>query len=218
MQNVTLTKGSIFDAGGNRLTNIGNATAETDATTLVQVKDLISHATTNARNLNTTNLTVGNATVTNGTITNLNSTNGTITNLDSDNITANNGMFNTTLVSKGETTLSGNTIIGGGAGTSFTVAKDTKVDMDGNVVGNIGDGNISQGSKEGVTGGQLYTAIQNFSNVTDKGMNFTGNDGVIVNRKLGETLTVKGSLGDSVDADILIFARFLMQQPALLKS
>ncbi|OOF65108.1 hypothetical protein BKL51_06035 [Rodentibacter sp. Ppn85] len=133
-----------------------------------------------------TNVTTTNLTATNGTITNLNSTNGT---------------FSNSLVSTGNTILSGNTNVGG-EGKTFTVANGTKLDMGGNVISNITDGNISAGSKDAITGGQLHTTIQNITNsLTNQGMNFTGNNGEIIMRKLGETLTVQGSLAADKKAD-----------------
>ncbi|TGY45050.1 hypothetical protein E5343_12695, partial [Rodentibacter caecimuris] len=157
-------------------------------------------------NLNSTNGTITNLNSTNGTITNLNSTNGTITNLNSTNgtitnLTSENGTFSNNLTSTGETLLSGNTTVGG-QGKTFTVANGTKVDMGGNVISNITDGNISEGSKDAITGGQLHSTIQNITtSLTNQGMNFTGNNGVVVTRKLGETLTVQGSLAENKEAD-----------------
>ncbi|WP_303011643.1 ESPR-type extended signal peptide-containing protein, partial [Rodentibacter pneumotropicus] len=143
--------------------------------------------TTTTKDLNVTN---------NATVNNLTATNGTITNLTSEN-----GTFSKNLTSTGETLLSGNTTIGGQDKT-FTVANGTKVDMGGNVISNITDGNISAGSKDAITGGQLHSTIQNITtNLTNQGMNFTGNNGVVVTRKLGETLTVQGSLAENKEAD-----------------
>ncbi|WP_131826221.1 beta strand repeat-containing protein, partial [Rodentibacter pneumotropicus] len=160
------------------LTVKGNSTVKGDSTV---------EGTTTTKDLNVTN---------NATVNNLTATNGTITNL-----TSANGTFSNNLTSTGETLLSGNTTVGG-QGKTFTVANGTKVDMGGNVISNITDGNISEGSKDAITGGQLHTTIQNITNsLTNQGMNFTGNNGVVVTRKLGETLTVQGSLAENKEAD-----------------
>ncbi|TGZ98570.1 beta strand repeat-containing protein, partial [Rodentibacter pneumotropicus] len=160
------------------LTVKGNSTVKGDSTV---------EGTSTTKDLNVTN---------NATVNNLTATNGTITNL-----TSANGTFSNNLTSTGETLLSGNTTVGG-QGKTFTVANGTKVDMGGNVISNITDGNISEGSKDAITGGQLHTTIQNITNsLTNQGMNFTGNNGEIIARKLGEMLTIQGSLAAEKEAD-----------------
>ncbi|OOF48734.1 hypothetical protein BKK54_10255, partial [Rodentibacter genomosp. 1] len=159
--NVSLGANSNFNAGGNRLTNVSAATQDNDATTLSQVKGLISNATTNATNINTTNL---------------NSTDGT---------------FNSTLTSKGETTLSGNTTVGGKDKT-FNIANGTTVNMGGNVLTNIAEGT---NATDAATKGQLDKMAQNITNnltaLSNNPLTFTGNSGSTA-RKLGETLTISG--------------------------
>ncbi|OOH84993.1 hypothetical protein BMT54_12045, partial [Pasteurellaceae bacterium 15-036681] len=88
-----------------------------------------------------------------------------------------------------DTVISGNTTIGG-ANTSFNIANGTKVDMGGNVISNITSGKVESGSRDAVTGDQLYQTI---TTLTDTGLTFAGNEGV-TNRRLGETLNISGSL------------------------
>ncbi|VEJ52154.1 YadA-like family protein [Neisseria weaveri] len=70
------------------------------------------------------------------------------------------------------------------------------------VISNLAKGLVAQGSKEAVTGDQLF-AVQEQLNanigVVEKGLNFTGNSGNF-NRKLGENVTVKGGLANTVAA------------------
>ena len=54
---------------------------------------------------------------------------------------------------------------------------------------NVAAGKVSQDSTDAVNGSQLYSAVKR---LTDTGLTFQGNDEQEVQRKLGETLTLKG--------------------------
>ncbi len=68
---------------------------------------------------------------------------------------------------------------------------------------NVADGEISSASKDAVNGSQLYslqdeltTNINNTNVNVNKGLSFKGNKGNEFNKKLGDTVTVKGSLAN----------------------
>ncbi|WP_269915074.1 ESPR-type extended signal peptide-containing protein, partial [Acinetobacter sp. HY1485] len=66
----------------------------------------------------------------------------------------------------------------------------------GQTVSNIANGELSSTSTDAVTGSQLNQTNENVTAAqatADKGLSFTGNTGIAVNKKLGETLTIKGS-------------------------
>ena len=75
----------------------------------------------------------------------------------------------------------------------------------GNVITGLANGAVAQGSQEAVTGDQLFAvqeqAKKNLGEI-EKGLNFTGNSGNF-NRKMGETVNVKGGLAntDAASAD-----------------
>ncbi|AVQ20447.1 hypothetical protein C4N15_01730 [Fusobacterium necrophorum subsp. funduliforme] len=54
---------------------------------------------------------------------------------------------------------------------------------------NVAAGKVSQDSTDAINGSQLFSAVQK---LTDTGLNFQGNDEQEVQRKLGQTLTLKG--------------------------
>ncbi|XGU47546.1 YadA-like family protein [Fusobacterium necrophorum subsp. funduliforme] len=54
---------------------------------------------------------------------------------------------------------------------------------------NVAAGKVSQDSTDAVNGSQLFSAVQK---LTDTGLNFQGNDEQEVQRKLGQTLTLRG--------------------------
>ncbi|WP_373779300.1 ESPR-type extended signal peptide-containing protein, partial [Neisseria dentiae] len=72
----------------------------------------------------------------------------------------------------------------------------------GNVISNVANGSVAQGSTEAVTGDQLYAIQQQLNNSVgsvNQGLSFTGNSGNF-NRKMGENTTIKGSLANDVAA------------------
>src|SRR3712207_8167639 len=54
---------------------------------------------------------------------------------------------------------------------------------------NVAAGKVSQDSTDAINGSQLFSAVQK---LTDTGLTFQGNDDKLVQRKLGETLALKG--------------------------
>ncbi|CAL7882503.1 Hemolysin [Fusobacterium necrophorum subsp. funduliforme] len=54
---------------------------------------------------------------------------------------------------------------------------------------NVAAGKVSQDSTDAINGSQLFSAVQK---LTDTGLTFQGNDDKLVQRKLGETLVLKG--------------------------
>ncbi|WP_080713006.1 YadA-like family protein [Fusobacterium necrophorum] len=54
---------------------------------------------------------------------------------------------------------------------------------------NVAAGKVSQDSTDAINGSQLFSAVQK---LTDTGLTFQGNDNKLVQRKLGETLALKG--------------------------
>ncbi|MFB6348613.1 ESPR-type extended signal peptide-containing protein [Moraxella sp. ZJ142] len=95
------------------------------------------------------------------------------------------------LTATGDTVL-GNTTIGGKDKT-FTIANGTTTDFGGNTLNNITSGAIENGNTSAVTGGTVHNAIENVTKtLTDKGLSFATNDDGKIDKKLGETLTIKG--------------------------
>lgn len=210
-KNFNVANGTTVNFSGNSITNIGDAKNAGDATNLGQVQNLIANSV-NATTANLTNLgmkfkgdndevvlrPLGETLAVRGDGKNI----STQSNKDTNEITvmmAENPVFgNVTtqdLTVNGDTNLKGNTTIGG-ADKTFNVAAGTKVDMGGNVITNIGAGDVSQNSKDAVNGSQLYQLTElvrsTESKLADGGMTFTGNSGSTP-RKLGQTLEIVGA-------------------------
>ncbi|MFC0820895.1 YadA-like family protein, partial [Moraxella marmotae] len=108
------------------------------------------------------------------------------------NVNATESVTTNNLTATGDTTL-GNTTIGGKDKT-FTITNGTKTDFGGNTLNNITSGAIENGNNQAVTGGTVHNAIENVTKtLTDKGLSFATNDDGKVDKKLGETLTIKGN-------------------------
>ncbi|PWD86439.1 ESPR-type extended signal peptide-containing protein, partial [Ignatzschineria cameli] len=122
---------------------------------------------------------------TDGSIT----TGNTVMNNDGVTVTGDDGEPKTSLGKDGLTI----TKADGKAGPSVTV---NGIDAGGEKITNVADG---QDGKDAVNKGQLDDAVKGITDVTDKGLTFAGNQGD-VNKKLGETLTIKGGLADDADA------------------
>ncbi|KAF0803268.1 autotransporter adhesin, partial [Alcanivorax xiamenensis] len=73
---------------------------------------------------------------------------------------------------------------------------ENNVDENGNtIITGVGNGEIAEGSTDAVNGGQLYDVaqkVEDINNSVDGGMNFGGDEGGEVNRKLGDTVTISG--------------------------
>ena len=83
------------------------------------------------------------------------------------------------------------------------INKDSGINAGDKKVANVSNGTISADSKDAVNGSQLYATNQNVTNLTnfvDGGLNFTGNKGSAFNKKLGQTLAVKGGLANDAEA------------------
>ncbi|EMM4874933.1 hypothetical protein WAS31_005051, partial [Salmonella enterica] len=84
---------------------------------------------------------------------------------------------------------------------------DITLDKSTGKISGLSDGTLSAGSKDAVTGSQLFNTNENVTTNTrniaankaqlDSGLSFAGNTGTF-NRRLGETITIKGGL--SADA------------------
>ncbi|WGE41391.1 YadA-like family protein [Actinobacillus equuli] len=76
-----------------------------------------------------------------------------------------------------------------------SVKKDG-IDAGSKKITNVQDGEVSVSSKEAVNGSQLHATNQNVTNLgkdlTTKGLNFVGDNGQVVHRDLGATLSVVG--------------------------
>ncbi|AFU19467.1 YadA-like family protein [Actinobacillus suis] len=82
------------------------------------------------------------------------------------------------------------------ANNGLTVKKGATINMGDNVVTNVADGKVSADSKDAVNGSQLHQTNQNVTKLGDKltaeGLNFVGDNGQVVHRDLGATLSVVG--------------------------
>ncbi|MDO4907016.1 ESPR-type extended signal peptide-containing protein, partial [Neisseria sp.] len=99
-------------------------------------------------------------------------------------------------VTAGNTVLNGSGVTVQEPGREAVSLTSSGLDNGGNVISNVANGQVAEGSKEAVTGDQLYAVqqqIEDSAGAVAKGLDFAGNSGNF-NRKLGQTVTVKGGL------------------------
>ena len=110
--------------------------------------------------------------------------------------TTNNLAVTGTTTLSGPANISGPTTFSGPATfrNSLTASPGTTIDMGGNVIANVGGGQVTATSTDAINGGQLYAANQAIGSLGNTPMTFTGNTGA-VDRKLGETLQITGAAG-----------------------
>ncbi|MFV2029184.1 YadA-like family protein [Neisseria sp. S1] len=175
--------------GGNTITNVAAGVNDTDAVNVSQLKA--------AQAASTTKVTAGN----NIEVTPTTNADGSTT---YEVATAKD--LNVDSLKAGDTTVNNNglNIANGPSVTKAGIdAADTKVS-------NVAAGDLSATSKDAVNGSQLYATNQNVAANTaelNKGLNFAGDSGSSINRKLGDTLNVKGgATGSLTDNNIGVVA------------
>ena len=192
-----------INMGGKKITNVAAGTAGTDAVNLNQLNTVGDTANLgwnlSANGAGSTKVAPGTAVdlasaTDNNVVITKNATNQVKFGL-ADDINVTND-----LSVGGNTAIAGNTSIAGGlavtgasnldggvrVGTNFTVNPNTQVNMGGNKVTNVGAGTVSNTSTDAINGSQLYA-------VANSPITFAGNTGS-VERKLGETQVIRGSL------------------------
>ncbi|KLT72930.1 hypothetical protein PL75_05395 [Neisseria arctica] len=166
--------------GGNTITNVAAGVNDTDAVNVSQLKA--------AQAASTTKVTAGN----NIEVTPTTNADGSTT---YEVATAKD--LNVDSLKAGDATVNNNglNIANGPSVTKAGIdAADTKVS-------NVAAGDLSATSKDAVNGSQLYATNQNVAANTaelNKGLNFAGDSGSSINRKLGDTLNVKGGATGSL--------------------
>lgn len=99
-----------------------------------------------------------------------------------------------TVVQTSSVTIAGTTYTFAGTNPSSTVSIGTSGNE--RTLTNVAAGRISATSTDAINGSQLYStnqAIETLNTKTSLGLNFAANSGTTVNKKLGETLTIKGT-------------------------
>ncbi|MGQ0285736.1 beta strand repeat-containing protein, partial [Pasteurellaceae bacterium 22721_9_1] len=196
-KNFTVAGGTIVNMSNNKITGLGDATDNSDAVNKGQLDAAVDKAVKDAVKSASGNWLLGINNQTDAEATNVNSTANIVRIKQGDNVVVTKEANNITVaVSQNPTFTTLNTT--GDATVGGKLTAKNGIDANSKQITNVSNGGVNATSTNAVNGAEVYKAVNDAkTDLTDtlinKGLKFSGNSGVEVNRTLGSTMQIVGT-------------------------